>query len=172
MTQSAVLVPFYRDAANALRVVLIRRVNTGAHAGQIAFPGGKREPGDASMRATAIRETTEEIGLLPDAIEVIESLPVVTTLTTGFDIHPFVARIERPAAWRPQACEVADVIELPVARLAEPAAHALERIDLGGGKATREMPCFRVGDLCIWGATYRILAPLLQRPTAPLGSFT
>lgn len=163
--EAAVLVPAYRDAAGVLRVVLIRRRERGRHAGEIAFPGGRREPGDGSLRATAVRETAEEIGLAPADIEVLAALPVVETVTTGFVIHPFLARVRPPAAWAPQPDEVAAVVEPAVDALLRPQARRRERIDGYPGQHGQALvvDCLRVGELRIWGATYRILAPVLGR---------
>src|SRR5438876_9401012 len=99
LRDAAVVVPLYRDGAGEVRIVIIRRAERGIHGGQLAFPGGKRDPGDASALDGALRETREEIGLAPEAIEVLEQLPVFETRTTGFRIHPFLARIARPRAW-------------------------------------------------------------------------
>ena len=76
---AAVLVPFYRDAAGELRVVLIERAPGGRHGGQIALPGGNREPADESLRDTAIRETGEELGIEPGQIEVLGVRPPMRT---------------------------------------------------------------------------------------------
>ncbi|MEF8833264.1 MAG: CoA pyrophosphatase [Halofilum sp. (in: g-proteobacteria)] len=166
----AVLVPLFTDRQGDLRLLLIRRVNRGAHAGQIALPGGRQEPGDATLAATAIRETVEETGAPANGIIVVESLPPVETFTTGFRIHPFLARIERPDDWRPEPGEVAEIIELPVTEVLRPEARRRERIAAPGLAEPAEFPCLRIGSIRIWGATWRILEPLLPRlvdPPAP-----
>ncbi len=163
VTQAAVLVPVYRDERGDLRLVVIRRCAHGPHGGQIALPGGRAEPADADMAATAVRETREELGVDLEAIRVIEALPVVETLTTGYRIHPYLARIERPSAWRPEPAEVAAVHEPRVATLAAPRARSREWITpVGQGRAI-EVACLKSGELLIWGATQRILEPLLPR---------
>lgn len=164
--QAAVLVPVFRDAAAGLRVVLIRRVEAGIHGGQISFPGGKQEASDASLVDTAIRETGEEIGIGAGAVEIIAPLPVVRTLTSRFDIHPFLGRIRPPGCWRPQEREVAEVIELGIAELARPGAHCIESVHPPTTAEPIVVPCFRVGDALIWGATYRILDQLVARLSA------
>lgn len=161
--ESAVLVPLFPGPDGAPRLLLIRRVNRGAHAGQIALPGGRREPGDATLAATAIRETVEETGAAADGITLVESLPPVRTFTTGFRIHPFLAHIERPDHWRPQRDEVEEIIELPVTDLLHPEARRHERIAGPELPEPAEFPCLRVGAIRIWGATWRILEPLLPR---------
>lgn len=160
---AAVLVPVYRDAGGVARVVLIRRADRGLHAGEIALPGGRPTAGDATPAVTAVRETTEELGMPAAGIEVVESLPAVHTRASGFRVHPFLARIEPPRQWTPQATEVAAVLELAIAELRTPAAGRRERVQPAPGLAPLAVDCLRVGEVRIWGATYRILAPLLER---------
>ena len=157
--ESAVLVPLFRDAADRLRVVIVRRAAGGFHGGQLAFPGGKRETADASLLDTALREAYEEIGLPPASVEVIEALPVLHTTTIGLHIAPFLALIARPAAWTPDPHEIAEVLEPAVADLVRD--EGLE--SFAGWPAPRRVEFFRVGPHRLWGATYRILAPLVPR---------
>ncbi len=165
--EAAVLVPLFSAPDGALQLLLIRRVNRGLHAGEIALPGGKRDARDATLAATAIRETVEETGANADGITLVESLPPVHTFSSGFRIHPFLAHIERPAYWRPGPGEVEGIIELPVADLLHPQARRHERIAAHGLAEPAEFPCLRVGDIRIWGATWRILEPLLPRLADP-----
>lgn len=160
--EAAVLVPVYRDARHELTVVLIRRADAGAHGGQIAFPGGKRDTGDATALDTALREAHEEIGLRPGDVEVIAALDPVETHSTGFVIVPFLARIRRPEAWRLDPAEVEEVIEVRVRDLAELDAHG-ESLEHLGGAEPRRVPYFRVAGHRLWGASYRILQPLVPR---------
>ena len=94
MREAAVLIPVYRRQDGQLMVVLVRRTQGGAHGGQLALPGGQRDPRDADLAATALREANEEIGLAGDQLELLAALPVVETRTTGFRIAPFLARPE------------------------------------------------------------------------------
>src|SRR5919205_174493 len=90
LVDSAVLAPVYRDPQGHLRLVFIRRSPHGIHGGQIAFPGGRREPSDANLLQTALREAEEEIGLEPQRVQVLAELPIVPTMATGFCIAPFL----------------------------------------------------------------------------------
>ena len=164
--EAAVLVPIFRDAASELRLVLVLRAEGGLHGGQLAFPGGKREPGDRTALDAALREAAEETGLDPRRVVVLAELPVLETRTTNFRIAPFLARVERPEHWRPAPDEIAEVIEVPVAELIRPEAHgeSIERFPTW--PEPRAIGFYRVGPHRLWGATYRILQPLLPRLAA------
>ena len=161
--EAAVLVPVYRAGDGDLVVVLLRRTDGGVHGGEIAFPGGKREERDPSPLDTALREAHEEIALDPSGVTVLEVLPVVDTITTRFRIHPFLARVTPPPAWRPDPREVAEVIEMKTGRLVDPAAHGAEVWSFPEWPEPRRIRFIRVGSHKLWGATYRILHPLLPR---------
>jgi len=163
LRESAVLVPVYRDEAGDLRLVLIRRAGGGIHGGQLAFPGGKRDPEDPSFLATALRESEEEIGLRPEAATVLGELPTVETRTTGFRIYSFLARIARPPAWRLAEAEVAEVLEVSVEELLRPETHATVVESIPAWSKPTEIPFYRVGPHRLWGVTYRITRPLLPR---------
>jgi 8-oxo-dGTP pyrophosphatase MutT (NUDIX family) len=162
LLDAAVLAPVYRDAAGALRMVFIRRTEYGIHGGQIALPGGRREAIDSSFAETAVREAHEEIGLDPTSAEILEALPIISTVSTGYRIHPYLARI-RPTPWRPQAREVLEVLDVAVADLA--------RAELRGELMQRfpawpepvRIEFIQLGSHRLWGATYRIVEPLVPR---------
>ncbi len=160
---AAVLVPLFRAADGGVRVVLVRRGEGGLHGGQIAFPGGRREPADRDALETALRESEEEIGLPRAAVEVLAALPAFETRTTGFRIEPFLARVRPPARWTPAPGEIAEVLEVPIADLAAPGARgtALERF--AGWPEPMRIDYYRIGPHRLWGATFRILEPLLPR---------
>jgi 8-oxo-dGTP pyrophosphatase MutT (NUDIX family) len=163
---AAVVVPVFRDPDGELCLVLLRRSEGGTHGGQLALPGGSRDPEDASLRDTAIRETCEEIGLTPEAIAVIEELPVIETRTTRFRIAPFLARIRPPGSWVVAEREVAEVIVVRVLDLLRPGVHGEEIETLPTGPEARPIPFYRIGPHRLWGATYRILHPILPRLAA------
>lgn len=163
---AAVLVPIFRDAAGELQLVMVRRTAFGVHGGQLAFPGGKPEPEDgADLWATAQREAHEEIGLPPASVRLLAALPTVP-VPSGFRISPFLGRIERPAVWQRQVSEVDEVLEIPLRHLADPDTHTEETWEQPGWPGPRQVPFYRVGPegrYPLWGASYRILQPLLPR---------
>lgn len=161
LQQAAVLVPVYRDSDAGINVVLIRRREGGLHGGELAFPGGRHSPMDETLLDTALREALEEIGLAPTRVRLIERLPSIDTISTGMRITPFLGSIDRPRDWVLCAHEVAEVIEIPVVQLMEPAARGECVRELPGLGAPRRFPFIRIGEHQLWGASYRILQPLL-----------
>ncbi len=157
---AAVLVPLL-DVDGALHVLYTRRAATLAHhQGQVAFPGGTREPGDADLARTALRETYEEIGLRPDDVHLLGTLDDIETMASRFVITPFVGIAPHPYAWRPAPDEVDAIFTVPLAALTAPDAERSELWDFDG----RSVPIrlFPVGGQNIWGATHRITRNLLE----------
>ncbi len=162
MRQAAVLVPLFRDRAGELRLVVVRRAEGGIHGGQLAFPGGKQDPGDASLRDTARREAREEIGL-DGGVEILADLPVASTLTSGYRVAPFLARVAPPPAWRLDDREIAEVLEVPLADLAGRRARGREVRSFPTWPEPQWVPFYRLGEHKLWGLSYRILKPLVPR---------
>ena len=160
---SAVLAPLYRDPEGRLRLVFIRRSPHGLHGGQIAFPGGRREPEDPSLLATALREAEEEVGLDPTRVDVLTELPVIETMATGFRVAPFLGRLQgTPPTWRRQETEIDEILEVAVEELTRPEAHAVEYWQLPGWPERREIPFYWIGPYKLWGATYRIFGEIRE----------
>jgi 8-oxo-dGTP pyrophosphatase MutT (NUDIX family) len=158
-THSAVLVPLYVDAAGVVHAVFTRRRHDlRRHAGEISFPGGRREPGETLLQA-ALREAHEEVGLAPEDVDVVGALAPVGTFVTNYAIYPFVGVIEPGTAWVPQAREVAEVLELPLEEVR--AAHGEKRLVRKGIPFRTDT--YELGGAMIWGATARIVADLLRR---------
>jgi len=160
---AAVLVPVFRDSADVLRLVVVRRSERGVHGGHLAFPGGNHEPADLSLLDTALREAEEEIGLPRELVEVVAALPLVETRTSGYRIAPFLARITRPEAWRVAEAEISEIFELCVDALALPESRTETVEQLAGRPEPGRIEFYRVGAYRLWGASYRILHPLLPR---------
>ena len=154
---AAVLVPLYRDP---LKTILTeRRSDLRRHAGEISFPGGRQDEPDEDLRTTALREAEEEIGLPREAVTLQGALPPVGTFVTGYRVFPFVGIVEPGQTWRPQASEVAQVLEFTLEDLL--AGHEMQRL-LRKGVPIRT-PTYTVGGHLVWGATARILQSLLER---------
>jgi 8-oxo-dGTP pyrophosphatase MutT (NUDIX family) len=161
-TDAAVLVPLYL-AEGQLHVVFTKRHDElRRHAGEISFPGGRRDEGESDLRATALREAQEEIGLDPDAVEIVGALQPTPTIATGYAVYPFVGLIDPGRAWVPSAGEVAAVIELSLPDLVE--GYGRRRLVRRGIPIRTDT--YVVGDHLIWGATARILADLIDRVRA------
>ncbi|MBV9579592.1 MAG: CoA pyrophosphatase [Chloroflexi bacterium] len=160
---SAVLAPLYRDPRDDLRLVFIRRSPHGVHGGQIAFPGGRREPEDTDLLATALREAEEEVGLDPKQVDVLTDLPVIETVSTGFSIAPFLGRLNgAPPTWRRQETEIDEILEVRLDDLLRPEAHAVEMWQLAGWPEPREIPFYWIGPYKLWGATYKIVGSIRE----------
>ena len=166
-THASVLVPLVlRDEMTVLLTQRTDHLND--HPGQISFPGGRAETSDADATATALREAHEEIGLEPFEIEVLGSLPTYTT-GTGFIVTPVVGLVQPGASMRPDPFEVAEVFEVPLAWLMNPANHQRHAIEVAG--ATRRffsIPWQGVDAsgasrrYFIWGATAAMLRNLYR----------
>lgn len=162
-TDAAVLVALYLDQGLLHAVFTRRREDMRRHAGEISFPGGRRDPTDASLTATALREAREEIGLQTRAVRLLGALQPTPTIVTGYAIYPFVGLIEPGSVWTLSPREVASVLELGLDQLA--AGYGRRRLRRRGIPIRTDT--YVVGDDLIWGATARILADLLER-TEPL----
>lgn len=160
---AAVLVPLLGAGGAEERFVLVVRAPGGPHGGQIAFPGGVRDPTDPDLRATALREAWEEIGLPAEAVRMITELPSVATRASGFHITPFLGIVGTQGPWRPNPGEIVDVLEVEIAYLADRAARERAVWRREGWEAPREVTFIRLGDHILWGATLRIIDDLLPR---------
>jgi 8-oxo-dGTP pyrophosphatase MutT (NUDIX family) len=157
LRNAAVLVPVVARP-EGLRVLFTRRTDhLHAHAGQISFPGGGAEEGDGSPEATALRETREEIGLEGSRVELLGRLGEYRTVT-GYRVTPVVGLVHPPFQLVPDAFEVAEVFEVPLAFLLDPANHRLEAMKRDG--RTRRYYAMPYGHYYIWGATAGMLMNL------------
>jgi 8-oxo-dGTP pyrophosphatase MutT (NUDIX family) len=156
---AAVLVAVFEDAGEA-HVVLTKRPETmPSHRGEIAFPGGKQEPGDRSLVATALREAQEEIGLKPADVEVFGELDHLSTVASQFTIAPVVGLLAAPPVLVPDPHEVAAAFAVTIADLLDPDAWHEEVWQLCG--MWRPMAFYDLPGETVWGATARILTGLL-----------
>jgi 8-oxo-dGTP pyrophosphatase MutT (NUDIX family) len=160
--EAAVLVPVFGWPERPGAIFTERRADLRSHAGEISFPGGRVDPEDADLVATALREAEEEIGLEPAAVDLQGALPPTSTFATGYRIHPFVGLI--PALedldLRPSPDEVETVLALDLDVLER--GYEIRRLVRRG--TAIHTPTYEVeGQPLIWGATARILGDLLER---------
>lgn len=162
--RSAVLILIYPKAGENY-LVFMRRTDTVAHhKGQISFPGGAQDPTDPDIVFTALREAQEELGIDPERIEVLSVMPDVYARVSFFVITPVIARL-KPADkaelnFKPNPHEVAEVIEVPLSALRDPALHHTELRTRDN--ITYHLHFYTYGPYEIWGATGRIIHEFLR----------
>ena len=155
--EAAVLVPLV-DRPEGLTVIFTQRTaHLSAHAGQISFPGGRREPTDKNPEDTALRETEEEIGLSRDRVEVLGRLDTYMT-RTGFRVTPVVGLVRPPFTVDPDPTEVDEVFEVPLSVILDPANPQTHSRELMGTQ--RHFYAFPYQNRFIWGATAGMLVNL------------
>jgi 8-oxo-dGTP pyrophosphatase MutT (NUDIX family) len=160
-TESAVLLPLYGWPENPGLIFTERRADLRRHAGEISFPGGRSDPGDADLAATALREAQEEIALDPAAVELAGALPPVSTFVTGYRIQPYVGLVPHPRKLdlRPNPTEVETVLTFSLEILSD--SYEMRRLIRRGIPV--HTPTYEIDGQLIWGATARILGDLLER---------
>jgi 8-oxo-dGTP pyrophosphatase MutT (NUDIX family) len=156
--KAAVLIPLYVERGRLMAVFTMRHSELRRHAGEISFPGGRRDP-EENLRETALREAEEEIGLRRELVTVVGALPPTPTIVTNYAIYPFVGMIERTARFEPSPGEVEAVVELALADLVE----GFERKRLIRRGVPIKTDTYTVDGHFIWGATARIVGALLER---------
>ncbi|MBY4597030.1 CoA pyrophosphatase [bacterium BD-1] len=128
---AAVLVPLVEREGGLSVLLTERTMHLSTHSGQVAFPGGRVDPGDADVVAAALRETDEEVGLTSDFIEIVGQLPIYVT-GTQFIVTPVVGLVREGFVLHPNANEVAHAFEVPLAFLMNPAHHRRHRLEWEG----------------------------------------
>ena len=160
--EAGVLAPVIEREDGVSILFTKRAEHLGEHPGQMSFPGGGREPVDADLEATALRESHEEIGLRPEEATVVGSLDDIETVTR-YIVRPFVARVP-DRAYTPDEREVAEIARLPVDGLADRANYESERRDHPEYGPIR-IHFFHVDGYTVWGATAEMLVQLLELTT-------
>jgi 8-oxo-dGTP pyrophosphatase MutT (NUDIX family) len=160
---AAVLLLVVNHPGDPTVVFTERTAHLADHAGQISFPGGRRDEGDATAERTALREAEEEVGIPADRVEILGRLPEYRT-STGYSVTPVVGWAEPPLTFRPDPHEVAEVFEVPLAFLLDSGNHRYESAFHNG--RMRKYWAMPYGERFIWGATagmlvtfHRILIP-------------
>lgn len=158
---AAVLIPLVVHPEGVSIMLTQRTAHLYDHAGQISFPGGRVETTDATPVATALRETDEETGLSADYIEVLGTMPPYLT-STGFAITPVLSLVRSGFTLAPDEFEVAEIFEVPLSFLMDPANHRLHRGPLPDGRE-RQYYAMPWHQYFIWGATAGILRNLYHK---------
>lgn len=166
MIDAAILIPVYRAQDGELHIVMILRNAGGVHGGQIAFPGGKHDPGDETMLDTALREVREELGLIVSKEDILAELPMEQTRTTGYRVFPYLARISPQVQWQVDEREIAELIDIKLTDLTRPGAHDKMIDRFPTWTRAEQVSYYQVGSHRLWGLSYRILQPVLPRLVA------
>ncbi len=158
--QGGVLLLLY-PGAGRLCFVLTRRTSTVEnHQGQISLPGGSQEPGE-TLAETALRETGEELGITVGRDTLLGRLASLYIPPSDFEIHPFVAYCPARPDFDPAPAEVAELLEVPLDQLLDPAVHRLEDWTIRGLQV--QVPFYLMGEHKVWGATAMVLSEMEQR---------
>jgi 8-oxo-dGTP pyrophosphatase MutT (NUDIX family) len=164
--QAGVLLVLYPIRSVLHLVLTVRTSGLNYHSGQISLPGGGWEEGDGSYLETALREAREEIGIATGGLEILGPLTPLYIPPSNNVVHPFVAYTPQRPTFEPDPTEVADLLEVPLDLLVDPATRREEDWIWRG--ASLHVPFYAVGEHKIWGATAIILAEFLALLTPPL----
>lgn len=156
-TPAAVLIPVVAHPGGLTVLFTQRTTRLRSHSGQVSFPGGRAEPGDASAEFTALREAQEEIGLALERVEILGRLPEYHT-RTGFRVTPVIGLIQPPLELTPDPREVESVFEVPLSFLLDPANRQRRTRELQGRSVGFYV--FEYQGHMIWGATAGMLVNL------------
>ena len=162
---ASVLVPLFERDGETWVWLLRRHAGLRQHGGQIAFPGGRRDPGDRDAGETALREAEEELALPRRVVELLGQLPEVITVSS-FRVQPFVGWLTAPFIVRPEPHEVDRAFCVPLSLFTvPPRARAIQ-----AGDHVRFVPSFEADGECVWGATARMLLSLIEVVQLSLGN--
>ncbi len=161
--QAAVLMVLFPKQGQWHIVLIERNANDrDHHGGQISFPGGKAEPDDASMLATALREAEEEVGIGREKVTVLGGLTELYIPVSNFQVHPFLGYLEAPPQYRLQAEEVNQVLEVPLSHFQQPHIRRTTDIRIAPQITLKNVPYFDVEGRVLWGATAMMLNELME----------
>ena len=156
--EAAVLMPLTR-AQNPEVILTLRAQNLSTHGGEVAFPGGRRDPEDSDLIRTALRETQEEVGLAPSLVQVVGPLSEVVS-RHGVKVTPYVGFIPDAVEYQANADEIASVFSVPLDFFANDPRETTHRIDYLG--STWYVPSYHFAGYKIWGLTAIMLVELVN----------
>jgi 8-oxo-dGTP pyrophosphatase MutT (NUDIX family) len=158
--RAAVLFLLYERDSVVYTCFTQRAATVATHRGQISLPGGAYEPADGTLVQTALRETFEEVGIPPEAVEVLAELEPEYVAVSGFLVTPVIGRLAASPDYQHHPEVVERVIEVPVTILHDPTSQRIE----DRGTYVRQSPVYQYGEHEIWGATARMLSRILAQP--------
>lgn len=160
ITLASVLVPIVAHPGGLTVLFTQRTAHLKSHSGQVSFPGGRAEPGDATPEFTALRESQEEIGLSPERVEILARLSDYIT-RTGYQVTPIVGLLTPPLELVPDPREVQEIFEVPLTFLLDPLNHVRQTRELNGRTVGFYEMTFERH--VIWGATAGMLMNLYRQ---------
>lgn len=161
--QAAVLMTLFPKNEEWHIVLIERNANDrDQHAGQLGFPGGKAEPSDDTMLATALRETEEEVGISREQVKILGNLTGIYIPVSNFQVHPFLGYLNAQPAYQLQASEVNDVLEVPLSHFQLPGTRRVTDIRINTQITLKNVPYFDLHGQVLWGATAMMLNELLE----------
>ncbi|MBX9912728.1 MAG: CoA pyrophosphatase [Pseudomonadaceae bacterium] len=158
LPQAAVLLPITRSAEPGL-VLTLRASGMSTHSGEVAFPGGRRDPEDVDLIATALREAQEEIGLLSNSVEVLGPLSTLVS-RHGIEVTPYVGLVPDSVDYQANDAEIASVFTVPLSFFRDDPREMTHRIDYLG--KSWYVPSYRYGEYQIWGLTAIMVVELVN----------
>jgi 8-oxo-dGTP pyrophosphatase MutT (NUDIX family) len=165
MKEAAVLMILFEKNPSDFYLIFIHRVSSQAadkHAGQIAFPGGKKEKADPDLMYTALREAEEEIAIDLAQIDVLGPLTPLYIPVSKYQVHPFVAYSRKEPVLSKQDSEIENIIEFPLASFVDPSSRRMTRIEISPGIVLNHVPTYTINGFEIWGATAMIMSEFLE----------
>lgn len=160
--KAGVMALFYPNKQNQTNLLLIlRKTYKGVHSNQVAFPGGKTELEDVDLKQTALRETYEEVGVHPEAIQVIKTLSTVFIPPSNFIVQPFIGIYHDPKPFIIQEEEVEKVIEVALTDFLDDALVFVQTLNTSYAKSI-DVPAFKLNGYTVWGATAMMLSEIKE----------
>lgn len=153
----SVLILLYEHQNTLFTSLMMRPQYEGVHSGQVSFPGGKRED-DESPLETALRESHEELGIIPSEVEIIGELSEIYISPSRFLVTPFVGKAQKRPNFQLDPFEVESLIEVPLSVLFNDNIQSVQQITLPMGRGLYQAPCFEYDNHIIWGATAMIIS--------------
>jgi 8-oxo-dGTP pyrophosphatase MutT (NUDIX family) len=161
---AAVMIILFEKTAGDWHILFIRRTSIhdqDKHAGQIAFPGGKRDQSDRDLMFTALRETEEEVAIDLASLDVLGQITPLYITVSKFLVHPFVAYASVPPVHNRHEAEVEEILELPLSAFRDPSVLQETRIRIQSDIILNHVPSYHIQGHTIWGATAMIMSELL-----------